>query len=93
MPFVVQQAKLFNRNEIEALDRGQYGVYGLHHNRWVYIGKGDIRQRLLDHLNGDNRCITLERPTHFVGEVTSQADEREKALIEEFMPSCNKRVG
>jgi len=93
MPFIEQQPRSFNRAEIEALDRNQFGVYGLFHHHWVYIGKGDIRQRLLDHLSGDNPCITAQRPTKFFAEVNSSADAREKALIMEFTPSCNQRVG
>ncbi len=93
MPFVEQQPRPFNRAQIEALDGNQYGVYGLHHTRWVYVGKGDIRQRLLDHLNGDNPCISIMKPTHFVAEVTTNADKREKELIREFTPTCNQRIG
>ena len=42
------------------------------------MGRGDIRQRLLDHINGDNPCITRNAPTHWVDEVTSNAEAREK---------------
>lgn len=71
------------------------GVYGLSINQdgWVYVGKGDIRQRLLDHLNGDNPCITRNGPTHWVDWVTGNMDAIEKALILELKPSCNKKVG
>ncbi len=93
MPFVEQTPRPFSRSEVEALNRDQFGVYGLHHTHWIYVGKGDIRKRLLDHLNGDNPCITSATPTHFVGEVTPHADIREKALIAELTPSCNRRVG
>ena len=41
------------------------GCYGILVQRltetWVYIGSGDIRQRLLDHID-DNPCITQEQP-------------------------------
>jgi hypothetical protein len=79
---------------IETLNPNQLGVYGLFkQGQWIYIGKGDIRQRLLDHLNGDNPCITRQAPTHFVAEVTPSMDERERQLISEFQPTCNQRIG
>ena len=57
------------------------------------MGKGDIRTRLLAHLNNDNPCITKASPTRWVSEVTANYNDREKALILEFNPACNKKVG
>ncbi len=94
MPFPSQDTRIFNRANIERLTPNQDGVYGLLKTGiLIYIGKGDIRQRLLDHLNGDIPCITREHPTHWVDEVTSNMDERERQLILEFSPICNQRVG
>ena len=94
MPFPPQTPGDFNRDSIIALGQGQYGGYGLFRgNQWIYVGKGDIRQRLLDHLNGDNPCITRTSPTHWVDMVTSDADSQEKELIRGLTPSCNQRVG
>jgi hypothetical protein len=85
------------RQNIENLKPGQMGVYGLfREGKWVYVGMGDIRQRLLDHLNGDNPCILRERPTHWVDEVwnaSADRSRREEALIVELNPACNQRVG
>ena len=79
---------------MEALKPNQYGVYGLFKTgNCIYVGKGDIRSRLLDHLNGDNACITRHAPTHFVAAVTADADTRERQLILELGPVCNKRLG
>jgi len=94
MPFPQQTPRAFNRREIEALNLNQFGVYGLYRpGQWVYIGRGDIRQRLLNHFNGDNICITTQAPTHFVAEVSSNMDERERQLISELQPLCNQRLG
>jgi len=95
MPFIKQTPKLYNRANVEALNANQIGVYGLFKNgRWIYVGKGDIRERLLAHLNGDNACITREHPTSWVDELTSgDPSAREKQLIIELNPSCNQRVG
>lgn len=95
MPFPEQPVREFTRAGIEALKRNQNGVYGIfRQDHWVYIGKGDIRQRLLDHLNGDNLCITRHAPAYYVAEVLSgDPSIREKELILECNPSCNQKVG
>ena len=95
MPFVEQEARPYTRASVETLTPGQIGVYGLFKKgAWVYVGKGDIRQRLLDHLNGDNPCITRENPTGWVAEQTSgDPSARERELILELRPVCNRRVG
>lgn len=94
MPFVQQTPRPFTRAEITGLPADQQGVYGLFRpQRWIYVGRGNIRERLLAHLNGDNPCITREKPSHFVREVTSRSQSRERALILELDPICNRRVG
>lgn len=86
--------RAFTKANIEALNAGQIGCYGLYRETtWVYIGPGDIRDRLLAHLNGDNPCITRETPTHWVDVVTSDDENEEKRLITQYTPVCNKRVG
>ncbi len=94
MPFPEQIARSFTNASVYPLSPNQMGVYGLFRpGHWIYIGKGDIRQRLLDHLNGDNPCILGEGPTHWVDEVTPLMDAREKQLILELKPSCNQIAG
>ena len=95
MPFPNQEPRRFTKENIESVIKGQMGCYGLimADGTWVYIGKGDIRDRLMDHYNGDNDCINRLLPTHWVDAVTSDFDALEKALILELKPLCNKRVG
>ncbi|SYZ71950.1 hypothetical protein TRIP_C20065 [Candidatus Zixiibacteriota bacterium] len=95
MPFVQQEPRLFTRSNVEAIAPNQIGVYGLYRQGvWVYVGKGDIRQRLLDHLNGDNPLIARKSPTYWVDEVTNgDPSYRERQLITELQPICNKRIG
>jgi hypothetical protein len=94
MPFPPQIPGIFDRPHVEAFGPNQLGVYGLfRESRWIYIGKGDIRQRLLAHLGGDNPRITRERPIHWVSEVTPNMDGREIQLIQELDPVCNQRIG
>lgn len=91
MPFPNQTPRAFTKENILAINSGQMGCYGLYRQGvWVYVGRGDIRQRLLDHFNGDNPCITRERPTHYVDVVCSDHVTREAQLINELKPICNK---
>lgn len=84
----------FTRGAVEELRPLQLGCYGLYNESgYVYIGKGDIRERLLSHLRGDNLLISLFRPTHFVAAVTWDADRLESELIQQFRPVANLRVG
>jgi hypothetical protein len=94
MAFPPQDPKSFTKAGVEWLNPGQHGCYGIFKNgKWIYVGKGDIRSRLMDHLNGDNPRITKESPTHYVAEVTADADAREKELILELNPSANQKIG
>jgi len=94
MPFPDQTPRPFTKENILAITPGQMGVYGLFkQGTWVYVGKGDIRQRLLAHFNGDNFCINIQRPTHWVDVVCSDYETREKQLILELNPVCNQRIG
>jgi hypothetical protein len=90
MPFPAQKARTFNRTTVEALQSGQTGCYGLLViSAWIYVGTGDIRTRLLGHLNGDNPCIMRTRPTHWVDLLTSDAETEAERLIAELKPTCN----
>lgn len=99
MPFPPQDPRSFTRQGIEWLAPNQKGCYGLIQQKaagpaWVYVGKADdVRARLLQHLNGDNPCINNYPPTHFLTEITQANDAREKMLIVEYDPHCNKKVG
>lgn len=94
MPIRENTPREFTRAGIEGITPNQMGVYALYKtNRWIYVGRGDIRARLLDHLNGDNACINREHPTHWVDEVTANHVERERQVIVELNPVCNQRVG
>ncbi len=93
--FVTQQPSVFTRDGIEALSPNQPGVYGLYRgDRWVYVGQSeDVRRRLLEHLGGDNSCITGSWPSHFVAELVhgghAAREARERVLINECQPLCN----
>ena len=79
---------------MDAIPEAPRGCYGLFRvGAWVYVGKGDVKARLLAHLNGDNPCITREKPTHFVVSETADLDDDEQWLIRELKPVCNQRFG
>ncbi len=92
MPFIDPTLRPFIRSEILGLNPGELGIYGLLRNKqWIYIGKGDIRIRLLSHLNGDNQSIKNQEPSHWVAEITGNYQNRELELIEEYQPLCNRK--
>ncbi len=90
MPFAPQDPKEYKRSGVMPLQDGDMGVYGLYNaNGWVYVGGGNIRGRLIGHLNRDNNCIGFNSPTEFVFELTDDHENRVKELIQELSPSCN----
>ena len=93
MPFT-HLRRPFNKESILTLDPNQNGVYGIFsYSSAVYIGSGDLRERLLAHLNGDNHCITQNHPKEWTAEVVSgDPKEREGELIREYNPVCNQVV-
>jgi hypothetical protein len=93
MPFTTK-GKPYTKSDVESIAEGQIGVYGIYKSgAWIYVGRGDIRERMLAHLNGDNSCITNAKPTGWCAEVTNNSVAREKELIEELSPSCSQKVG
>lgn len=93
MPFDHNDMRSYTRANVQGLNRNQNGVYGIFQNdKAIYIGSGDIRQRLLDHLNGDNACIVRYNPNLWTGLVFSgDPIPREKQLIREYQPPCNQQ--
>lgn len=96
MPFMPQSPRPFTVADVQSLWPGLCGCYGLFNNfvGCVYVGSGgDVRERLLAHLRGDNPLITMYGPTYFVLEYTLDYVSREKWLIAEYRPPANQRVG
>ena len=94
MPFT-NDRQPYTRRSILAIRGDQIGVYGIFRgNMAVYIGSGDIRDRLLAHLDGDNPCITNWHPDLWAAKVITNSDleARERAYIREYAPVCNKTI-
>lgn len=97
MPWTGTGSFAFTEASVNANAPSASGVYALfNQGRWIYIGEsGDIRARLLQHLRGDNACITRERPGMFAHELlaANQRVTRQNALILELRPVCNQMLG
>ena len=70
------------------------GVYCLRdkEGKVLFIGKGNIRERLLGHWNRENSIdakIWSHAPATFRFELTTHPAELEAQLIRELKPSCN----
>jgi hypothetical protein len=93
MPFPDQPRRPFAREEIERLPAGARGVYGLFDAEGcVFVGKGNLRERLLGHLKGgfleEARCIRRHAPTYWLCEETEQFVVRHMGLVVEYQPRC-----
>jgi excinuclease UvrABC nuclease subunit len=94
MPFPWTSKMPYTHDVIEGLPHNLVGCYGLFAgDRCIYVGKGNIRDRLLDHLKRDNLCIVIHQPTDVYWVLAPEPDELEKQLITEHDPACNERVG
>ncbi|TAM83348.1 MAG: hypothetical protein EPN47_04350 [Acidobacteria bacterium] len=69
------------------------GVYSIldKEGKVIHIGKGNIRQRLLNHWNRENftdEAIWDHGPAAFCFELTDRPADREAELIRELKPIC-----
>lgn len=93
MPFPDQPRRPFVREEIERLPQGSRGVYGLFNEEGcVFVGKGNLRERLLGHLKAgfaeESRCIRQHGPSYFLCEETENFVVRHMGLVVEYGPKC-----
>ena len=89
MTFPPQKPQPFERAAVAAIPDGLLGCYGLFcRDRWVYIGAGDIRARLLAHLEGDRPWALAEQPTHWVAVETRNYEAVARDLVLACGPSC-----
>ena len=71
------------------------GVYGLYSALWIFIGESDnIRAGLLEHLAGDNPCISRLEPSGFAFELVCPEGRcrRKEELIKKLEPTCKKEL-
>ena len=93
MPFTTGM-RPYTRGNILKLTPKQNGIYGIFRGgKAVYIGSGDIRERVLAHIDGDNDCITKNSPDQWTAFLLSaDPTRREGELIREYSPICNKVI-
>ncbi|MBA7653000.1 UvrABC system protein C [subsurface metagenome] len=69
------------------------GVYLLGNSlkKPIYVGRADnLQERLSQHPDPDNPCLQRKEIKYFAFEETSNSEEREQELIEEYDPECNR---
>jgi predicted GIY-YIG superfamily endonuclease len=75
------------------------GVYGVLNSQrqMIYIGQTDnFRRRFLEHANDTTHCMHRYGPAYAYAEVIpaqADRDRREREMILEYDPPCNRRVG
>lgn len=91
MPFRNRIYRPYSREDVECLKQNQNGIYAIFSGSTVvYIGSGDIRERLLAHLSGEKPEIARHNPDRWLGRVfTEDPTSRMKELIKEYSPVCN----
>ena len=89
MRFPPQKPRPFELSAIAALRPGVLGCYGLfRRERWVLIGAGDVRARLLAHLEGDRPWEPVDEPTHWVLVETPEYETAARDLVVACAPTC-----
>jgi len=73
------------------------GVYLLSENssdniyNAIYVGRAnDLKERLVSHPDPANPCLQRKQINFFAFEETMNSEERERELIEDINPDCNR---
>lgn len=92
MAFPPQEPRPFTVESIEELVPRQRGCYAIFTQTMepIYVGKGDIRKKLLEHLQGRPPSIARHRPAFWKAIITTNPDGEQKRLIYELDPICNR---
>ena len=93
MPFTTKM-RPYIRGRILTVKPDQNGIYGIFRDdKAIYIGSGDIRDRMTKHIDGDNDCITENTPNKWTAFLVSgDPTKREGELIREYDPICNQVI-
>jgi hypothetical protein len=97
MSFAECAARLFTVVSVRKNAPEASGVYGISNGReWIFIGEAsNIRERLMEHLAETGTMLANRRPTGFTFEECPPDNRlsRQDALVRQFEPSCNRRIG
>ncbi|HME07710.1 MAG TPA: hypothetical protein VKG25_11685 [Bryobacteraceae bacterium] len=95
MPFDQLIPRPFTANGVRTYAPVASGVYGISNAReWIYIGEtDDIQSALVAQLADLHTALMQREPTGFIFEVCvkTQRLTRQDRLIEEYVPTCNRR--
>jgi excinuclease UvrABC nuclease subunit len=85
----------WSKSWIEFKAPNAQGVYSIRdkEGKVIFIGKGNIRQRLLSHWNRENSTDAVVwnyNPCSFRFELTDHPADREAELIRELKPTCRQ---
>lgn len=88
-----ESAYAFEEQSVLTYAPHKMGVYLIYRTgKWIYVGHGDIQERLIAHVHGDKPDIQREDASWFMFE-TCKSEEaaiaREKVLIFNYRPACN----
>ena len=87
----------FDRASVMLNAPQESGVYALRtRTTWVYIGESnDVLAQLVQHLTGDNACITIFPDLTFSFELVHPVVRpwRLHDVVKEFRPVCSSRAG
>lgn len=91
MAFPLQEARRFDADRVADApdDHGFYGLFRVEPDgtrSWVYVGFGQIRRRLQEHLDGQPPEIARHRPTHWVMGFTAAIEGQHERLVRELQP-------
>jgi hypothetical protein len=86
-------AYTWSKSWIEFKAPNAWGVYSLGDKRGgvIFVGRGNIRERLLSHWNRQNSgdlAIWDHNPAYFRFELTPRPAERQAELVRDLKPSC-----
>ena len=88
-----EPAYAFEEQSILTYAPHEMGVYLIYRTgKWIYVGHGDIQDRLIGHLRGVNPEILNEDPAWFMFEKCKSEEgaiAREKVLMFTYRPVCN----
>ena len=60
-------------------------------NGIVYVGRADnLQERLSQHPDPNNPCLQRKNISYFAYEITSDSENREQELIDQYDPPCNR---
>jgi len=57
----------------------------------LYVGRADnLHERLSQHPDQNNPCLQRRRINYFTYEITTNSEGRERELIRDYSPDCNR---